>query len=65
MSSPSPTSPPPLLTVRSALILFLALVAGAVAGGLTRLGGNSWPEAVLAGGAAAAAALALFQSLIA
>jgi hypothetical protein len=60
---PKPT-PEPLLTVRAALILLLALIAGAAAGALTYLGHRSVPAAVLVAGSASGGALMLFNSLI-
>jgi hypothetical protein len=61
---PKTTSTGPLLTVRAALILLLALVTGAAAGILGYLSQRSVPAAVLVAGSAAGAALMLFNSLI-
>ncbi|TQS42852.1 hypothetical protein [Cryptosporangium phraense] len=51
MSRPTTTdpTPPPLLPMRSALIIVIALLAGAVMGGLTLWGGASLPVALVAG----------------
>jgi hypothetical protein len=54
----------PLLTLRAALILIAALVIGAVAGGLGYLAGARLAEAVLTGGGAFGAAVALLNTLI-
>jgi hypothetical protein len=56
--------PRPLLSLRTAVILALAAITGAMAGSLTYLSDPSAPKAVLAGGAAGGAALLLFHSLI-
>lgn len=60
----TPSSPGPLLTVRAAVLLLLALVVGVLAGGLSYLADHSVPSAVLWGGGAAGGALALFHTLI-
>jgi hypothetical protein len=60
---PKPTQEP-LLTVRAALILLLALVTGAAATVLACLARNPLPGALLIGGSAAGGALLLFNSLI-
>ncbi|MEU4421075.1 hypothetical protein AB0F81_10635 [Actinoplanes sp. NPDC024001] len=57
--------PDPLLTVRTAVVLLLALVVGVLAGALSYLTDGSVPAAVLWGGGAAGAALMLFHTLIA
>jgi hypothetical protein len=57
-------SPEPLLTVRAAVVLLLALIAGGVAGVLGYLVHRSFPDAVLVGGSAAAGAIVLFNSVI-
>ncbi|MBG0565500.1 hypothetical protein [Actinoplanes aureus] len=54
----------PLLTVRTTVILLVALVVGVLAGVLSYLADRSLPGAVLWGGGAAGAAVALFHSLI-
>ena len=59
-----PSSSGPLLTVRAALILLLALVVGVLAGGLSYLTDHSVPHAVLWGGGAAGGALLLFHTVI-
>ena len=61
--TPTPSSAP-LLTVRAALILLLALVVGVLAATLSYLADRSLPEAVLLGGGAAGGALLLFHSII-
>jgi hypothetical protein len=45
----SPAKPPPLLSLRSALIFFIAVCCGIGVGILTKTSGKSTPEAVLAG----------------
>ncbi len=60
----TPSPPDPLLTVRAAVVLLLALVVGLLAGGLSYLMGHSLPSAVLSGGGAAGAGLMLFHSVI-
>lgn len=54
----------PLLSQRSALILLLGVLAAGAAGVLTVLGGGSPEAGVLAGGAAFAAGVMFFQSII-
>ena len=56
------TPPGPLLTVRAALVLLMAIVVGLVAGGLAYLADHDIPTAVLVGGAAAGGALLLFHT---
>ena len=58
------SSPDPLLTVRAAVILLLALVIGVLAGVLSYLTDHSVAGAVLWGGGAAGAALVLFNSIV-
>ncbi len=60
------TSPPPgpLLGVRAALIMLLAILAGLAAAGLTLLSTHSIPNAALTGGGTAAGALLLFNQVI-
>jgi hypothetical protein len=60
----TPASPGPLLTVRAAVVLLLALVVGVLAGVLSFLVDHSVPSAVLWGGGAAGGALMLFHSII-
>jgi hypothetical protein len=60
----TPSPPGPLLTVRAAVILLLALVVGVLAGGLSYLTDHSVPHAVLWGGGAAGGALLLFHTVI-
>lgn len=55
---------PPLLTVRAALIFFLAAATGAAAGGLTFLGLRSLPHAALVGSGAFAGAVVFFNKII-
>lgn len=62
MSRPTPG---PLLSVRAAVILLIAVVAGIVAGVLGYLATGSLPAAVLTGGGAAGGAVLLFQTLVA
>lgn len=57
-------SPDPLLTVRATVILLLALIVGAAAGGLTYLAHRSLPGAVLVGGSATGGAILLFNTMI-
>lgn len=61
---PQSQEPEPLLSLRATVILLLALLIGVAAGVLTYLGGQPVPAAVLMGGGAAGAALALFHNLI-
>ena len=64
-SPPPPESEPtPLLTVRATVILLLAVLVGITAGVLTYLAQRSVPGAVLAGGGATGAAIALFNTII-
>jgi len=60
----TPSPPSPLLTVRAAVVLLLALMVGVLTGGLSYLADHSVPAAVLWGGGAAGSALALFDSVI-
>jgi hypothetical protein len=57
-------TPGPLLTVRAAVVLLLAVVSGVIAGGLSYLSDPSVPAAVRWGGGAAAGALVLFHSIV-
>ncbi|GAB7109614.1 hypothetical protein JCM4814A_79290 [Streptomyces phaeofaciens JCM 4814] len=54
----------PLLSLRSTLVFLLAVLAGAAAGGLTALAGDSTPRSVLAGLAVAGLAVPFFNRLI-
>ncbi|MEV4708671.1 hypothetical protein [Actinoplanes sp. NPDC049316] len=56
--------PVPLLSVRTTVILVLAALVGVGAGVLAALAGQPVPAATIVGGGAAAAAIALFHSLI-
>jgi hypothetical protein len=54
----------PLLTVRAAVILLLALLLGTVAAVLAYLAYHSAPGAILTGGGATGAAVLLFNTVI-
>uniref|UniRef100_UPI003F49A7E8 hypothetical protein n=1 Tax=Amycolatopsis sp. CA-082387 TaxID=3239918 RepID=UPI003F49A7E8 len=54
-------TPPPLLTLRGAVLLLLAFVVGSIAGGLTFLAGHNVPAAILAGLTAASGTLVLLN----
>ncbi|MFK0114217.1 hypothetical protein [Streptomyces sp. NPDC091217] len=54
----------PLLSMRSALVFLLALLAGTAAGGLTVLAGEGTPRSLLAGLAAVGLAVPFFNRLI-
>lgn len=56
--------PEPLLTVRSAVVLLVAIVVGVLAGGLSYLADHSVPAAVLWGGGAAGSTIPLFHTII-
>ncbi|HEX8093033.1 hypothetical protein [Jatrophihabitans sp.] len=58
------SSQPPLISPRSALIILLAVLVAATAGGLTFLADRSVPAALLASGSAFAATLILANTLI-
>jgi hypothetical protein len=58
------TPPGPIISVRSALILAISFIVGIAAGVLTFVGGEPWSAAVLAGGAATATSVVLFNSVI-
>jgi hypothetical protein len=59
------STPGPLLTVRTALVLLLAILVGLATGGLVFFSDHhSLAHAVLSGGAAAGGALMLFHNLI-
>lgn len=61
----SDSSADPLLTLRAAVILLLALLAGAIAAVLMYLEYHSVPGAALTGGGAIGGAILLFNSVIA
>ncbi|MGH3779749.1 MAG: hypothetical protein ACRDRO_03725 [Pseudonocardiaceae bacterium] len=61
MATPPPS---PLLSIRAALILLIAIVVGLVAGTLNYLANGGIAAAVLIGGSAAGGALALFNALL-
>lgn len=63
--SPEQQGPEPLLSVRSTVVLLMAVLVGVGAGVLASLAGQPVPAAALVGGGAAGAALALFHALIA
>jgi hypothetical protein len=54
----------PLLSLRSALVFLLAILAGAAAAGLTALAGEGPPRSLLAGLAVAGVAVPFFNGLI-
>jgi hypothetical protein len=54
----------PLLPLRAAVILALALIAGTAASAMTYLVSTSAPAALLSGGAATGSALMLFDNII-
>jgi hypothetical protein len=58
-------SPGPLLSVRSAFVLMLALVVAIVAGVLSYLLGHDLPAAILVAGGTGAGAVLLFHTLLA
>jgi hypothetical protein len=59
------TPPPgPLLSIRAALILLIAIVVGLAAGVLSYFSNGGIATAVLIGGAGAGGALMLFHSLL-
>jgi hypothetical protein len=59
-----PRQPEPLLSLRATVVLLLAMLTGFAAGVLAHLAGQPVAAAVLVGGGAAGAALALFHNLI-
>lgn len=63
-TQPRPPEIKPLLSLRSAVIFTLAAILGLAVGGLTRLAGHNLPEAVLAGAAAALAAVVSLNRII-
>jgi len=54
----------PLLSLRATLVFLLAVLAGAAAGGLTALAGESAPRSVLAGLGVTGVAVPFFNRLI-
>ena len=60
----TPSPPGPLLSVRTAVVLLLALVVGLCACGLAYLANHSLPADALVGGGAAGGALMLFHTVI-
>ena len=60
----TPSTPPPLLPVRAALILLLGLIVGAAAGALTFAAGGTLPAAALAGTIATGGAITWAHQLI-
>ena len=62
--SPSTPSRPPLLSLRSFVILVVALLIGAVAGALTWLSAHSIPGAILVGGGSFGGALKVIHELV-
>jgi hypothetical protein len=56
--------PEPLLSLRTTIVLLLAVLIGVGAGVLAALAGQVLPAAVLVGGGAAGGALLLFHTLI-
>ncbi|MFG2064085.1 hypothetical protein ACGFIK_21995 [Micromonospora sp. NPDC048871] len=62
--STGPRDIEPLLTVRAAVVLLLAVLTGVAAGVLIHLAGQPLAAAVLVGGGAVGAAIPLFHSII-
>ena len=60
-----PGTPPPLLTLRAAIVLLLAVLAAVAAAGLTWLSRHNVAEAALAGLAAFATGAKFFDWLVA
>jgi hypothetical protein len=58
-------SPGPLLSLRSAFVLMLALVVAIIAGVLSYLSAHDLPAAVLVASGASAGAMLLFHTLLA
>ncbi|MER5218601.1 hypothetical protein ABT063_51125 [Streptomyces sp. NPDC002838] len=56
--------PEALLSVRSAVVLVVGVLAGVGAAALTVLSGSPWPTAVLAGGGAFAGGVLFAHSVI-
>jgi hypothetical protein len=56
--------PGPLLSLHATVVLLLAFLTGGTAGALAHLAGQPVSAAVVVGGGAAGAALALFHNLI-
>jgi hypothetical protein len=63
-TQPPPSEPERLLSLRATMVLLLAVLTGVAAGVLAHLAGQPVAAAVLVGGGAAGAALALFHNLI-
>lgn len=59
-----PAPPPPLITLRSAVIFTLGIISGSAATALTALAGTHIAAAVLAGLAALGAAITFFNKVI-
>lgn len=59
-----PTGSGPLLSLRSAVVLFFASIVGLIAGALSYLGDPSCSLAALLGGGAAAGAVSFFHAII-
>jgi hypothetical protein len=60
----TPSPPGPLLTVRAAVVLLLALLVGLSAFGLAYLAYHSLPGAVLIGGSGFGGAVIVFHTII-
>lgn len=60
----TPSPPGPLLSVRAAVVLLLALLVGMCAFGLAYLANHSLPTDLLVGGTGAGGALMLFHTVI-
>lgn len=60
----TPSPPGPLLSVRAAVVLLLALLTGLCACGLAYLAGHSVPGALLLGGSTGGGAVMLFHNVI-
>lgn len=64
MTTPPPDIDPPFLSLHAAVVLVISVLIGLVVGGLARLGGTPTALAVLAGLAAAGAAVPVLRTLI-
>ena len=62
--STQPREPEPLLSLRAAVVLLLAVVTGVAGGVFAYLAGQPVPAAVLVGGGAAGGALMLFHKVV-
>jgi hypothetical protein len=60
----SSKSPGPLVDVRTAVVLMLALLVGIIAGVLSYLSGRDLAAATLVGGGATAGAMLLFHTVL-